>query len=627
MLSRTLRPAALAFTFTIVLIHAAVALPVEQLTRIRDGFDARRDQVLAAEIGSPFPSPVCPPEPATESRCTWGKLVYAISAFTLHRDEGELRSANLETASAVERIPEMPGYRGRPRSKGTRVDGAYDFHFLTAGLLYRLVRAFGHNGKSAGLLDRPTQEKINALFWDYVSNECALSDARSDDPWRWWGSENHWAMRVETCWAGADLLRRDKSYSDRRYRDGSAAGAQYAAWTKYLIATIRAKLRHGIFIEFFSPAYAAYSLGTFYDYYDFAADTPKLRELAKALLDLWWTAWAQEQIGGVHGGSKARDYWKQMPVGDPMEGMVWPYLDIGRLTPASKRPKLLAALTSSYRLPLVTMDIARDIEGRGRYVVRSRQLGLQTERARNLWHQIDERIEAVARYSYVTPSFVMGVATSNLIPGRQADPVSSQNCWNGLIIAGDKTSRIYATTYRPEKKAYNDVFAMQRGSTQVVKRLGPPWSRGAGPLRVWFGTTGHRTERDGWVFIADNAYVAVRPVLGGYRWDQHESRWMIPGDPDSPVIIHAAERKDFGSFADFQNAVLRLQIERGDRLVRVATLHGGDIAFPLVIPGGQGVPLPPQQGPSIQSPFLVWNNAANSVTIKKRNLREVVPIQ
>ena len=300
------RRTTLGIILAIAACHAASAgMSTEQLTEVRDGFDVRRDRVLAAQIAATFPRRACTLPLTAEARCVWGKLAFALSALSLNRSEPEVGEANDEVQSAVDLIPTSPGYPHQD-ANGVLEDKTYAFHFLTASMLYRISRLFGPDGRVAHRLTSTTQTKIEALFWDFASKQCSIADARADNPWRMRGSENHWVMFVETCWAGAELLRRTEAYKAQVYRDGSTPERQFDAWNEYLVAATRSRLRHGLFVEFFAPGYSAYTLGAFYDYADFAGG--ELARLAKSLLDVWWAAWAQEQLNGIQGGSKTRVY-------------------------------------------------------------------------------------------------------------------------------------------------------------------------------------------------------------------------------------------------------------------------------------------------------------------------------
>jgi hypothetical protein len=598
-------------------------LSSRHLIQIQSQLEDRRNSVLVAEIDRTSPNRECARPPVAETRCTTGKLVYGLSALTLNRNEAEVREANAEIGRAVELIPVTSGYRGLVRPGDDPRVRAYDFHFVTASLLYRIVRSFGQHGRMPGRLSVTVEAKIKALFWDYVSNECKIADARASNIWRIKASENHWAMIVETCWAGAELLRRTEPYETMLYDDGSDAKKQYAAWTSYLIASTSARLRHGVFIEYFSTGYSAYSLGTFYTYYDFADDAPKLARLAKALLDVWWTMWAQEQINGVHGGSKTRVYSKHAPARDPVEGLPWLYLGMGRQTPANKRFSLVAMTLSSYRLPLVTMDIALDVFGRGTYETWSHHLGLQTVPRHGPWIQIDPS-DAVLRYTYVTPTFVMGAAETAMLPWRRWSEISEQNRWNGLVLGGDQNARIYATTYHPGRQAYNDVLARQLGSTQVVGRLDPPYGKRPGPMRVWFGTTKNLVEKSGWAFVSDHAYVAVRPVFGGYKWDSDDPRWMILAQQRSPVIIYAAEASNFDSYADFQRKVMRQEIKISSEKIIVPTLDGRSVVLPRT-PAASQIRFDNEN--AYKSPFLIWQPKAERFQIRKDGREYTINLQ
>jgi hypothetical protein len=184
------------------------------------------------------------------------------------------------------------------------------------------------------------------LFFDYARSQCKLADAAPGSTWRIWGSENHSAMRNGACWGAARILR---GQAGRAYDDGSTPAAQYKAWSGFLKEYIRERARRGMLVEIFSPGYYVDTLQNFHNYYDFSDDA-ELRRLSGAFLDLWWVDWAQEQIKGVHGGSKARFYPNAAAAGTPGEGLSWLYLDIGEMSPRNQAPALMNVVTSKLSL-------------------------------------------------------------------------------------------------------------------------------------------------------------------------------------------------------------------------------------------------------------------------------------
>src|SRR5574340_624650 len=511
-----------------------------------DGFDQRRDALLARQLANPFPSPACRAEPIAEDRCVWGKLDFALAALWLNRGPADVKAANAAMRDACARIPIAPGYKRyanpRDRTSPRNVDGAYDFHFITAALMPRAYELFRPR------LETETREAMEALFWDYARSECVAAQAAPTETWRIWGSENHSAMRNGACWGTAKILRNVPAFRERAYDDGSTAAAQYRAWTAFLKTYIRERAKRGMLVEIFSPGYYVDTLQNFHNYFDFSDDA-ELRRLARSFLDLWWADWAQEQINGVHGGSKARFYPNSAAAGTPGEGLSWLYLNIGAFSARAQGPALMNMATSAYRVPEVVVDIALDAKSRGVYEARSRRPGRAAKPWAEEWYTLDAESGGIYRYTYCTPAFIMGARMFGKLPDSEWTHISDQNRWQGIVLDAGPEARIYALPEAPQRnRAYNQFWSVQSKATQIVQKIPAPLSRGAGPMRVWFGKGLPRVEEGCWVFVDSAAYVAVRPASGGYTWDTAEPRWMLPNQDLAPVIIQAALKSDFRGF-------------------------------------------------------------------------------
>ena len=121
--------------------------------------------------------------------------------------------------------------------------------------------------------------------------------------------------------------------------------------------------------------------------------------------------------------------------------------------------------------------------------------------------------------------------------------------------------------------------AAQNRGTQIVQRLPPPFSRGAGDMAIWIGPRLPRVEREGWIFVAGSAFVAVRPAFGGYAADPATPSYRLL-DQRSPVIIQAATRADHASFEAFQGAVLAAPFRADAQEVRFEGLDGAAALAP-----------------------------------------------
>ena len=220
-------------------------------------------------------------------------------------------------------------------------------------------------------------------------------------------------------------------------------------------------------------------------------------------------------------------------------------------------------LTSRYRLPSAVEAIALDPrsgEG-GAHEVWTRQLGFAEGPISQERYSLSPDL-AVSRYTFVTPDFVMGASIVPRLPAARWTAISSQNRWNGVVMADGPDARVYATP-EPQggRSTYNAVLAAQSRGTQIVQRLPPPFSRGAGDMAIWIGPRLPRVEREGWIFVEGSAFVAVRPAFGGYAADPSNPSYRLL-DQRSPVIIQAATRADHASFDAFQGAVLAAPLSR-----------------------------------------------------------------
>ena len=605
-----------------------------QIEAIETGIAARRSAVLEDEVRKPFPSPDCKVPMAEDDPCDLGMLNFALAAFSLHRGPAEVAAANAQVRAALVRLPAAAGFKTQTVLRQGKPFVQEDtFHFERAQFLFRIVRMFGRSGTAApGLLLAESETGVARLLWDWARTECRIADADAEHTWRIWGSENHGAQRDSACWAAATLAAEIPELADQHYVDGTTPRQQLLTWTVFLKAYLREHGRRGTLVEYFSPTYSQYTLLNFYLYYDFSKDD-ELRRLARATLDLWWAIWAQEQVDGIHGGSKTRAYPNTIADAAPMRGTAWLYFALGRPYLGGKVPGSAAMTVSSYHPPAVVTDIAVDTEGRGAYEVLSRAPGLALQpRTRDGWYDVDAEAEGILRVTYVAPGFVMGTAVLPRLPAKRWTEISSQNRWSGIVLAGDPEARIAVMAEAAGRGSnYNAFWSVQSKATQIVQALPAPYSANTGELRVWFGRPLRRVEHDGWVFVDGAAYVAVRPAFGGYRWDDVEPRWMRPTAGDAPVIIQAASRTDFADFVAFQQAVLAASLRINGGVLEFSGLNGaGRMIFDFTagrMPeiDGAALNLPPDL--VLRSPFVEIQRDTQDIRLKKGGRSKMVDFQ
>jgi hypothetical protein len=604
----------------------ALALSDAELTAIREGFAARRDQMLAQQVKPPYP-PLGKDD--ADHLTVWNRLDYALAAMLLNTD---LEKANQAVIEATERSTKAM------RNINTKKENR--FHWEAP--LYCRIYEFFHRGSQyyPGRLSPAAAEAIRKTCWEWAKRESHLSAAEPDKVWQFWGSENHSAMRDCSIWGIAKILKDAEPYATLRYDDGSTAAQQYAARTTYVKEYLRERMRRGLLVETASPTYSKYTLQCWYNYYDFA-DDPALKRLADAALAVYWTDWAQQQIGAVRGGAKSRCYQGadcEKGLADGAAALAWYYLGIGRA--ASAHPGAMCMATSTHRLPLVVMDIALDVEGRGVYQYQSRRLGLRleplssattSEDAETIHNILDPAFGGIVHHTYCTPEFILGSYWVAKLPLDAWSGMSSQNRWQGVIFAGDPDARIFPQCVGLNNgKTYNQYWSVQSKGALIAQKLpDKPYSKQAGEMRVWFAACLKRSEAKDWVFAeAQGAFAAARPAFGGYAWD--DRHWMRCQNSTAPAILQVGRRTDYAGLDAFKSAVLACKLDiADDRLSYQALEDAGTLTFYLKsdrLPEVNGKAIDLRPSKTFDSPFLQEDWASGVLTIAKATRRLVLDV-
>ncbi len=596
---------------------ASWAMTNEELTAIRDGYEQRRDRALRGYLADKWHDGEVSRERGM-NQFVLSRLCFAIAAMSL--DE-EVDRANAAVGQAIGKVHEV-----FPRV------GDFELHW-PGSVFYRLYAMFGPEGtQRPGRLSQENAAAIRQLFAEWAKSNAKLGDADPAHTWYIWGSENHHAMHDQTAWAAAQML---KDEQDFVYDDGSTPAQQYAAWVAYLKEYLRERVRKGMLVEYGAAGYGSRTLQTWHNYYDFSEDA-EMRRLAAQALTVWWADWAQEQIDGVRGGGKVRLYQgasSQRTGTERNRAMAWYHLGMG--TECYRHDAMICMTTSSYRLPLVVMDIALDVEGRGVYECKSRRPGKLGSRelsralttATTPMYVLDSDFGGIFRYTYCTPDFVMGTSMLENRPHAYWSSISSQNRWHGVVFRGHEDSRIFPQCIGA-KATYNQQWSVQSKGTLIAQKLRT--AAFSKDMRVWFSSDLKRKERGGWVFAeAAGAYAAVRVVRGGYAWD--DENWLRCEDEYTPVIIEVARKSDYdGDFDRFQAAVLARKVELVDGVLRYRGLgDSGEFTFYAEsdrLPEIDGRPIDLRPDYTFDSPFVTETWAGGVVTIKKGDRKLVVDV-
>ena len=148
------------------------------------------------------------------------------------------------------------------------------------------------------------------------------------------------------------------------------------------------------------------------------------------------------------------------------------------------------------------------------------------------------------------------------------------------------------------------------------------------PRIAFEALNGKVSEKGGWVFVNnDEAYGAVKVVSGGYYWIDSIKRLLYLNDVYSPIIIQTGRAADYGTFEEFQAAILAAPLTYKDyRLV----YHGpksAEIEFIAMTPerlkAGTAYTLPKVNGKTIDlnpkyayySPYMQRKEGSDIVTL------------
>ena len=560
-------------------------LSSDYLNMIQAGFDERRNALLDYLKLKPYPEFY---EPGSNNEYlgeyVWTKLAIAASRlFSQNESEGVHTRTNSISLKDIEDAHSaiIKALDTIKSSKFTEPKHADHENFVFASnLFFRVYELFFFDSNFYIGIE---SDQVQALFRDvllkWVKKVSRVKDTEieQNNTWDMWGSENLHAMRSSALWQATKILK-DTDYRDDRCEDGKTILYHYLRWKEYFKAYLAERAKKGLLVEIASP-YAMYTLQSWYNFFDFAEDKI-LKERAKNILDLWWAHWAEEQLDGVRGGSKARlsqgdD--SQTLFGDRSFFMSWYYF--GSCVHQEKaevfpHPALLCLATSNYRLPLIVVDIALDFEGRGSYEVKSRRMGLGGSFNDNTEiYSLEPENGGIYRYTYVTPDFTIGTSMFKKLPKSSWSNISDQNRWHGIIVAGKRENpeepdaRVYPQcvgTEHPNGNIYtsNQQWSVQFKGTLICQKLST--SVEAGDMRVWLPCNSFSiTEESGWVFAEDKnnrAFIAIAPIppIHGnlaYEWSDC-GNWLRCVHEYSPIIFEVARRIDYQDLDEFKETVI-----------------------------------------------------------------------
>jgi len=598
------------------------------LMAIRDGFDTRVAELFDAQRNLPFVKGEIresrdPVRPARVNRFAYSITEYATANLWFRQ--------NIDVVNAA-----LVDYGDYFVNNSETIYDRDNFHWHSEVVL-RLIDMFGQKGSiQAGLLEEATENKVLEAVWLYCKrrqadqtgyNTKAEADADVSQTWYIYESENHHSQSFCTQWHFAKLVKDRPLFKDRKYDDGRTALAHFESWNDYLKLYFTERAKKGIYIEIMSRDYNHKSLKGIFNIYDFTADV-ELKRKAGLYLDLYFTYWGQEHIDGVAGGGKSRLYQ------DTSQGTSeYGYLFFGVGEKPEFDSTILTAMTTTYRPPLVVVDIVCDRLGRGVYEVLQRPLGLAADGYYQppIYHMRTD-YGGIARYSYCTPDFVMGTSMFEARPSNDWTLISGQNRSHGVIFAGHVKAAILPQCEKNESnRSYNAQWSVQKKGTLITQKL----EKNVRAFRsmVWFAADGlsEPIEDNGWIFAESaGAYAAVRVVDGGYGWEEVDERrakgkWLFCENEYTPVILEVDQKSNYASFEAFRAKVNANTLTFKDRVLQYTGLSGDAFTFYAdysKVPKINNTPVNYAPPKVYDSPFLKadWNSGLVHVQKGDRQL-------
>ncbi len=389
-------------------------------------------------------------------------------------------------------------------------------------------------------------------------------------------TENHWAMYY------TGILLASQTWPDEPaafWFNGKSSQENWQEAHEYLLRWIQITSTVGQG-EFDSPTYFITYVSPMLVLYDFCKE-PVLRHRVELVLHLLFADFAVDHLQGMYGGGPSRDYPEDIINPLIPASTMWAWLYFGQPDfepwrehrgPLRHRGwETVCGTLSSYRLPEIIRRIATD---------RSQPyVNLESKRTRNIIRFREEQNPIVYKYTYMSPSYVLGSLYGGILQPIQQHTwdVSfvSEQPYNTLFtlhpfysgqelamffpeeekILADEVNRYHLIYKDPNKWNSSSPFEQtfqHRNALIVVYEI----ETGAQHPHIdgFFPKTlrERRIDPSGWIFCnAGKTYIAFFP-LKPYEWIEEKVNWRWRShDLRNGVVVQVDEASHHTSFAAF----------------------------------------------------------------------------
>lgn len=560
----------------------------------------------------------------------WGENLWCLAALCVNEKTGLANERLLKRAQAYIATKPAAAQRTSPEASG---DLPWTF-FSVTDYVRTLCLFHAKSPHFPGRLKPETEAAMKEALWLWVSGESRLAEAGTNDLLLLLGTENHDLNRRPAYYLVTALLHEDPVYRDRKLADGHTAAEHAAAYTTFFREWPRRRAQTGLWIEVGSTTYQKYSWPALFNLHELSPD-PVVRHRFGLLLDLALTEEAQIAVKGRRGGGRSRASYEAGGF-ESIAAML--YGDGG----GSSHSRVLE--TSRYQAPAEAILLRkRAFPAEKPFVIRNRVLGL-LDKTGGGGHRIAAD-SALVNYAYRTPHFLLGSTLQN--PALEYSGISRQKRACGLLFENPDSpglSQVHPVAeHTGGGRSQHAFWSVQHEGALLLQRIaqkggGYPGSYHTGRLGIRFeGADLTKTEEAGWIFATNGkAFVGVRFLDGGYRWDEKRvqadpEKFAGPADT-ARILLQAGDVASHASFAVFRAAVRASELAvTADQVTYrfgtnriVMTRYDAGAPEKFVLPRIDGAPVELHPAATYASPYLRGDFNRDCVTVTigpvRRNL-------
>jgi hypothetical protein len=391
-----------------------------------------------------------------------------------------------------------------------------------------------------GRLTPQTEAAMKAQMWEFIQR-AKLDGISQTDPLQLSNTENHDLRGRSACYLYCAALKDDPEYRDRKCADGHTAGEFYEALNEFYKKNLKARALGGIWFEIGSSQYAKHNWPSMLVLADASPDET-VRRYARMLLDLAWVENSELSFGFARLGGTVRG------------GHPGPYISM--FAPLLFGEKVIGCIwaASDYEVPDIAILLHRFGSNEPPCEIINK-----VPCKDNKW----QGSVPLLNYTYKTPLYGLGGLMLN--PSDTHAPITQDRRMQWLIFNDPEKSGV---GINPNGGKFVNSWVVQHKNVMVVKKY---TSAHPNKIAAHILPGPEVEEVDGWVFVKrGDAFAAVRAAFGGCAWDKAISGkggLVTFNDEWAPIILHAGDVAEFGSYDTFKEKILKAELKVTDDAV------------------------------------------------------------